>query len=1130
MIYRKHFIIHVIIGILLVVTLQNSSSQNPNYKFRHLTEIDGLPSLNIQCMLRDSKGFMWIGTESGLCKYDGQSITVFTENNYDKTSLVGNYVRALVENDEGNLWIGTTRGLCLYSRDINKFVHYLPEPGNKESINSTLIYSIAKDKNENLWIASNDSGLIYFNVKLQKFQHFMHNKSDNNSIINNSLTKVYLDKRGRLWIGTISGALDLYIDSTKQFKHIFLPDQKRQSFNRDQIRDIIEDYSGNIWVGTSGSGIFRIRVENNDINIEQFLSHSNTAIDISNNYISSFEVDKYGNLLVGSENGGINYIDFRHNKKYHFTSNIFDNQSLSNISVWDLYIDKESNLWVSCYSKGIDVNFSEEFGFKHYYNIANNNQSLGYNTVSCFFEDSKGNMWVGTDGGGLDLFNKKTGTFKHYTTKNSSIPNDAVLNVFEDRHGVLWVGTWSGGLSVFDFATGSFKTFTTENSGISCNNIISIIEDKSGLLWAGTFWCEGGLNSYNREKNLFQNYTVENSRLTDNTIFCLKEDCYGLLWMGTNNGLSCYDKINNRFINFRPNENDSSTISQGTVISILESRDSVLWFGTSNGLNQFIRKTHTFKRYYEMDGLPNSYIAGMEEDDEGNIWISTQNGISKFNTKTNHFTNYNPSFGSQGKQYYRCSHYKGRDGTIYFGGINGFNMFNPKQVKDNKYKPPIYFTNFSIFNKTASIGLNNSPLKKHISAADKVVLTYRQNSFTFEFTAINYISAKETRFAYMLEGFDKNWNYSGTQRSASYTNIDPGKYTFKVKVPYNSGIENEDGISIQVIITPPFRETWWFRLVSLIFIIILLFGFFAYRIRAINDRNRHLSNLVDERTQELKQKNSLLKKQTDELYETNILLEKRQELIEEKSKELIARTEELENSNTLLQEVNATKDKFFSIIAHDIKNPFNNILGFADLLKLRYDDWTDGKRKQMIGLFSESAENVYQLLENLLQWSSSQRGIIEFRPEKIQLEIMIEKILAVLIQNARQKNIELNIQVDEDSQEIYADPQMLDTIIRNLLSNAIKFTNIGGKIKITAQTIDGNINIEIADNGIGMTEENISKLFRIDSNYSTLGTNKEKGTGLGLILVKEFVSKHNGVILVKSEPSKGSTFTVIMPL
>ncbi|MBN2486126.1 MAG: hypothetical protein JXB34_09150 [Bacteroidales bacterium] len=1112
-------------------------SQDPKYKFSHLGESDGLPSPNVQCIYRDSLGFVWFGTESGICKYDGHSLVIYTEDFSDTTRLAGNYIRAIAGASNTNLWIGTTRGLCLYKREMNNFKSYLPEPGNPESISSIAVFSIAREPNGNLWIATNDSGLNYFDVKAQKFKRFFANQPSGNSLSYNTLTRVYLDSNGRLWIGTIQGVVDLYSPQSGKFQKVLLPLSTDRGFNRDQIRDIISDKNGNVWVGTSGSGVFRITISENDTIIDQITQYTDKAISISNNYVSCLEVDKAGNLLVGMENGGLNYIDFKSGKTYRYTADVFNNQSLSHISVWDIHSDYESNLWVSSYSKGVDVSFNEDFGFRHYFNIPNDNTSLGFNTVSCFTEDSKGNLWIGTDGGGLDLFDREKGTFKHYNTQNSSIPSNAVIALAEDSKGTLWVGTWSGGLSYFDYSTEKFSTYTSQNSGLSCNNIISIYEDKSGLIWAGTFWCEGGINTFDREKLLFKNYTIDKFDISDNTIFCAMEDSYGLLWIGTNNGLTYYNRATGKFGYYRTIEDDSSTLSQVTIMNLLETHDSILWVGSANGLNRFNRAKGTFTRYYVEDGLPNNYIAGMEEDGQGNIWIATQDGISKFNPKTNSFTNYKPSVGLQGKQFYRCSHYKSADGTIFFGGTNGFNFFKPDEVKDIKLTPKMFFTNFYIFNQPATIGGEGAPIQKHISVAEKVMLSYRHKSFTFEFTAINLNSPKETHFAYKLEGFDNDWVYVGTQRSATYTNINPGKYTFRVKVPYHSGIENEEGIFIELVIKPPFWQTWWFRVISALFVTFSLLGIYAYRVRAIRTMNIQLSKLVEERTYELQQMNDLLKEQAEELNETNALLEERQQLIEENTEELMAQKEELmaqkealEQSNATLHEVNATKDKFFSIIAHDIKNPFNTILGFTDLLKVKYDDWTDEKRKQMIDIVSESAENIFALLENLLQWSRSQRGIIEFHPEKIALKKLIENVITIICQGASEKNIQIVTRLESEQIEAYADRHMLDTMLRNLISNAIKFTNNGGEIVITAQTKGDSVEISVADNGVGMSKDSIAKLFRIDSSFSSPGTNKEKGTGLGLILVNEFVSQHNGSIHVDSETGKGSTFTIRLPL
>ena len=786
-------------------------------------------------------------------------------------------------------------------------------------------------------------------------------------------------------------------------------------------------------------------------------------------------------------------------------------------------------MWVSSITKGVDYHINQQSSFKHYYHKPIETNSLSFNTVSCFFEDSKGDTWVGTDGGGLNLFNKEDETFRHFTMENSNLGSNAVLSILEDSYGNLWVGTWEGGLNLLDRNTFKFKQYNHENSDLSCNNVISIIEDKDSVLWVGTFWCDGGINKFNRETGKFTSYTSQNSGLSDNVVFTMFIDSRDRFWVGTINGLSYLDKSENEFKSFLNDLDDSTSISQVTIFNVLESADSTIWIGTANGLNKFNYENGTFTRYYDTDGLPHNYITCLEEDDRGNLWIGTHNGLGRFNPKNNKHTNYKILHGLQGDHFYRCSHYKAPDGAMYFGGTNGFNVFNPEEIKDIEVILPLFFTDFKLFNQSVNIG-ENSPLKKDISLVETLLLNHKQNSFTLQFSAINYTAPEETSYEYILEGFDKNWIDAENIGTASYTNMDPGKYNFKVRIPYNSGIVNKEGISVSIIIKPPFWQTWWFRALLIIFIVTVLLGIYTYRMNAVKKINKQLEILVTDRTQELKEKNSLLSEQTEALHDTNVLLEERQQQVEEQAEELMSQRDDLADSNQKLEEYNATKDKFFSIIAHDIKNPFNTLLGFTDLLKDRYKEWSDQKRIEVIDLLHSTSENTFQLLENLLQWSRSQQGVIEFRPIEINLQLLIENTLELLKENAEQKNVHLSYSLKKEVVDVYADEQMLQTIIRNLISNAIKFSNSGGHVKVLIEKDNSNIIIHVQDDGVGMTTEAINNLFKTDSNRSTKGTNNEGGTGLGLILVKEFVLRHNGDIKVQSTPGEGSRFSVFIPL
>jgi signal transduction histidine kinase len=508
--------------------------------------------------------------------------------------------------------------------------------------------------------------------------------------------------------------------------------------------------------------------------------------------------------------------------------------------------------------------------------------------------------------------------------------------------------------------------------------------------------------------------------------------------------------------------------------------------------------------------------------------------LAKFNPKTKEVIVFDHKDGLQNK-ILKSWAIKTRDGEMFFGGSDGFNSFYPERIKynQNQNKPPVIITGLKIFNKTVKINEqfnNRILLANNISETRELMLTYKENYFTFEFIALDYTTPEKNNYAYMMEGFDDGWILCGTKREASYTNLDPGEYTFRVKASNNDGIWNEEGTSIKVVILPPWWETWWIRLIVSFAIISVLAYIYYSRVKHFKNQKILLEKLVAKKTSELQEMNTMLVKQAKELNQTNSLLEERQEQIEEQSEELLAQKEALVKMNNELHDLNATKDKFFSIIAHDIKNPFNAILGFTELLEENFKEWTDEMKLEIITLVHKSSKNLFQLLENLLQWSRSQRGIIEFNPEKIDLKDTFHNMVELMKDTAETKNIELGFTLPENGLVVHADRQMLDTIMRNLISNAVKFTNTGGKVHCIAEINDGFVNIKVTDNGVGIRSEIKDKLFKIDSNYTTHGTENELGTGLGLILVKEFVEKHGGKIGVESEVGRGSEFHFTLPL
>ncbi len=1107
----------IVIFLSFLFLYSNTLAQNRKLEFEHFTTTDGLSQSTIACILQDTKGFMWFGTQDGLNKYDGFTFTNYLHNTDNPASLLGNFVFVITEDSEGNLWIGTENGLNRYDRTIDGFIHYRHDSNDPKSLGGDEVRDIVEDSSGNLWIATVGGGLDLFDRDNEKFIRYKHDNNNPNSLSSNDITAIFEDNRNNLWIGSMHGDLDLFDKDNEIFQHYYY---KNRKLTNHEIWSIGGDRNGNIWICTYRNGLYKMFL--NDRGNYDFIHYKHDVNDdssISGNAIFTVFEDSKGRFWVGTENEGLNLFNTENNVFIRYKADVFNDKGLNNNSIWSIYEDRTGNLWFGTHAGGI--NMIPRYGgyFRHYKSNPGKENSLSHNSVTSFYEDSRNNFWVGTDGGGLNLFHRKDETFIHFNRENSGLGSNSVLSIFEDSRGDLWIGTWEGGLNLFDREHHDFKQYTTENSGLCSNTFFSIFEDSKGVLWLGAFF--GGISYLDRTSNAFVSYTPENSNLSDDNIRVITEDSYGNLWIAGGLGLNLFNRETKEFTFFTHNEADDRSIAPGYVLSIHESSDSTLWIGTTGGLNKIDKKNQSFIKYYVKDGLPNNAIKGIREDDEGNLWLSTNKGLSMFDPETGEFKNYDVSDGLQDNEFYQCSHYKSANGELYLGGVNGFNVFDPEDIVDNPYVPPIVFTDFRIFNKPVQIG-KDSPLQIHISEAEEIRLSYQQSVFSFEFAALNYISSKKNQYAYKLDGFDNSWNYIGTRNTAIYTNIDPGKYIFRVKGSNNDGIWNEEGASIEIIITPPFWQTWWFKLIAISFIVLLILFIFYMKISQIRRRNIVLEKLVKERTIEIDEKNEELIQQTEDLKNTTSLLEERQQQIEEQTDELKAQRDQL-------NELNSVKDKLFSIIAHDLKNPFNTLKGFVDLIQLRYYDYSDNERKKMIGIIGDSADNVYQLLDNLLNWSRSQRGAIQFKPKMINIVSIIEGDIALLKNQAANKNIEIEFKSSADNISSLIDKDIMSIVIRNLLTNAIKYTKENGKIEMNCSTENKHILISIKDNGIGISEEDKEKLFRNDIHFSNRGTKNETGTGLGLILCKELVEKHNGKIWIESELNKGTTIFISLP-
>ncbi|MFO7659246.1 MAG: two-component regulator propeller domain-containing protein, partial [Bacteroidales bacterium] len=1028
-------------------------------KFKHLTVDDGLSQGWVNSICQDMYGFLWFATEDGLNRYDGVTFKVYKFNQRNKFSIYSSNISFLFEDSKNTLWIGTNQGLNNYDRQNDRFIQNPKWP-------QITVKAIAEDENNNLWIGTY-AGLYYLDfkkdtVKLYTPKEYILDKGYLSSVVINS---IFIDSEKNVWIGTPMG-LNLYEKKTDSFINYYHDDNDPNSLSADIIRPILEDREGRLWIGTSAGLDLFINAKDHP-GKGKFIHFQNKGTDqksISKGLVNNLLEDNEHNLWISIQNGGLDLLDLNEFKKgntnfIHFKNNPQNINSLSNNGVLSLFQDKHNNIWIGTSGKGIDMISALAKPFFHIINNPKDNNSLNNSLVNVFSEDGD-YLWIGTEGG-LNRYNKNDGTFKHFINDPllpTSIGANAVWALCKDKTGNLWIGTWAGGLNLFDNKTETFSHFyynPNNKKGISNNNIFSIIEDSKANLWIGTMG--GGLNMYNPRDKIFTIYNQANSSIINNYCTSIIETKNGDIYIVMSNALHRFNATQKKFELFTHNINDSTSLSSSGVYSVFEDSKGNIWVGTDAGLNVLQKSNKGFMCYLTDHGLPSNSIKSILEDDHGNLWMGTNQGLSKFINAVNlpeypKFKNYTIEDGLQSSEFRLRSCFKGADGMMYFGGVNGFNMFHPDSIKDNPIIPEVVITDFLLFNQPVEIGSKDSPLKKNISVTNELILKFNQTVLTFKYVALNYISPKRNQYAYMMEGFEKDWNYMGNKREATYTNLNPGKYIFKVKASNNDGIWNEKGSSIKIIILPPWWQTWWFRISFILLIIALLSGIYYYRIISLNRQKIYLESLVKKRTSEIEDKNKQLLEQTYLLNETNTLLEERQQFIEEQSEELHTQAEELNEKNHNLRTLNMTKDKFFSIIAHDLKNPFNAVLGFAELLSIKYEDLPDAKRKQYVDLISDSVKKIYKLLENLLQWARSQTGNIPYKPENFLLGEVINNNIELSANQLNEKKLKVIREIPVNI-HVYADKNMINTVLRNLLTNAIKFSQ-NGDIRITVAKSD----------------------------------------------------------------------------
>ncbi len=1059
----KYNLLLVGLFINLILVVSDIHAQN-QAEFSHLSVNDGLSQSTIRNMTQDHNGFLWFGTRGGgLNRYDGYDFQVLMNNPDDPSSLSDNEVISVFEDHEGILWVGTKNGgLNRYDRSSGKFHHYFYKDTIEQDLHvPATVNVIFEDSDGQLYVGLND-GIGLYDRQSDDFASLFSYLSPKIA----GVTDICEDNLGNLYFST-QDRLIKYNKKTAASEYI---KYKVDPFTEVGGRTITLcfDKHENLWIGTS-EGVSLVETQP----VLRFADSLPivSRIPESFKYTRTITETSDGDIWFGTIDGLYQY-NHQSQRLLSYHTDLNNPKSLGNNAIEAIFEDRVGTLWIGTWS-GINILDKRRYEFIHHKNLANNPNSLSNNIVSSFQEDNKG-IWIGTEQGGVNYINNETSKFTFYSfdaDDPASLRSNNVKSLFIDSKKNLWVGTFFGGLSLLNRGTDNFTHFLNHQA------IYAINEFPKGTLWIGSM---SGLNIMDMNTRAIQNIAEVSAELTDlqnSFVIFLYVDSEDYLWIGTKyEGLFRYNADKDALQHYSYSMDDATTISNDFVISICEDFESNIWIGTNNGLNRFIPDRNSFIRYGQDIGLDDNVINGLLPDDSGNIWMSTNTGLYRYNNASGKIKHYDYMDGLQSNEFNRGVCFKSNSGELYFGGIGGFNSFYPDQIKENNDVPQIVITDFKLFNVSVSPGERNSPLQKHISETEQITLLYRQSSFSFDFVALNFLNPEKNKYAYILEGYEDVWNQAGRIRTATYMNLKPGNYVFKVIGSNNDNIWNETGASVSIKILAPYYK----HPVAFLIYAIVIAGMIWLLLSIVTFRERKENEIKSER------------------------LEKER-----------------------LKEQNQMRLQFFTNISHEFRTPLSLITGTLDKL---IHDKVDHNREYLLGLMSSNVNRMLRLVNQLLDFRKIENEKMPLHICEGDMDHLLSQIALGFEDFASRKMIELTYHPKSQKHEgklQWYDESIIDKVVYNLLSNAFKFTSKHGVIDLRLVLHENTSEIIVQDTGKGIARE---KLDRIFERFYSEDSETYAGTGIGLSLSKRLIDIHQGEIKVESEPGKGSTFTVTIPV
>lgn len=1073
---------------LNVVT--NLFAQPQDYQFARLDMTYGLSHHLVNDILKDERGFLWFATSSGLNRYDGYGIKVFRNVPGDTSTIRVDDITKIQEAPDGLLWIYSHSGNCIYDPRMEKFIRSTDKVLRRWSVARGLITFIRKDRNGNFWFIHYNQGLFFFDSKSRKTTRLVHDPGESSSIASMEMSSIQEDSKGNVWLVHQDGIFEKLDYKTK--KVVYRNDELKRRFNGEKFEyRLMVDQDDDLWIHNDRNyGCFYFNTSTQKIEA----INSESKVKLKSNIVRQIVQHDNGLIWIGTDHGGINVVNKKDFSVRYLVADEEDERTLSENSIQCLYKDNEGIIWVGTYKNGVTYYHENIYRFRHYKHQSSRPESLPFNDVNAFAEDKDGNIWIGTNGGGLLHFNRKTNSFRRFTNNphdQNSLSNNVIVSLLLDHEENLWIGTYYGGLNKFDGRKFTRYTHDPANPrSVGDDNIWEILEDSNHNIWLGTL--KGGISVFDRNKNEFYHYrSGDANSIHTPYVPALHEDRNGNMWVGTGYGLEVLDKASGRFTHYLTNPNDPTSISSNGIFSVYEDSRGLVWIGTHGGLNLFDRQTRTFRSFIEKDGLKEKNVLTITEDSQGNLWMSTPSGLSKLTItqdKNNNyqfsFKNYDQSDGLINGAFHENAVLKCSSGELIYGGSNGFNIFQPENIGVDNSRPKVIFTDFQVFNRSVNVGeeINkNVILPAAIGQAEEITLKPANNVFSIEFAALNFFHPEKSKYAYMMEGFNKDWlTTSADERKITFTNLDPGNYTFKVKASNSDGVWSDDMAVLRIKVLPPF---WKSNFAFVLYGVFIICALLILRYLAVT-RERVKFRIQQERLQAQR-----------------------------------------------MHELDMMKIRFFTNVSHEFRTPLTLILTPLEKL-LKHS--RDSEEKKQFQVMQRNARRLLNLVNQLLDFRKLEVQEVQLNPSEGDIVSFIRELVYSFADLSEKKHVGLSFNSTVTSLETHFDQDKIEKIVFNLLSNAFKFTPEGGKVSVDLALREDDhssmLEIKVIDTGIGIPADKISKVFDRFFQNELPASMVNQGNGIGLSITQEFVKIHGGTIDVQSEPGKGSTFTVSLPV